>query len=376
MRIGLIVPGFSADEGDWCIPALRGLVRELARRHDVRVFALRYPHRRAVYRIDGAGVHSFGGALAGGVRRVGLIARAWARIAAEHRRRPLDVLHGVWADEPGFLAVAAAASLRLPAVVSLMGGELACLPDIGYGGRLGRVGRALIDLSLRRADAVTVGSAYLRRMAEPRVTRRPLLEIPLGIDPALFHPHAAPGEPTPLREGEVRLLHVGSLVPVKDQETLLRSLALLADGIPRVHLHIVGEGPLRGPLEDLAAALGIAGGVTFHGAVPHGELPRYYRAADLCVLSSRHESQSMVALEAAACGRVVVGTAVGILPELAPWARVVPVGDATALAAAVRQALRESPSLPALPPAEVERHTVGRRAAELCDLYARLSASA
>ena len=45
MRVGLVVPGFSAHADDWCIPALRHLARALATQDDVRVIAVRYPYR-------------------------------------------------------------------------------------------------------------------------------------------------------------------------------------------------------------------------------------------------------------------------------------------------------------------------------------------
>ena len=136
MRIGLITPGFSASETDWCIPALLALVRELARHDEVEVFTLRYPHRRESYHVYGAAVHAFGGGLAAGVSRLALLGNAMASIVRRHRRRPFDVLHGLWADEPGFLAVAGGRLLGVPSVVSLMGGELVGLRDIGYGGQL------------------------------------------------------------------------------------------------------------------------------------------------------------------------------------------------------------------------------------------------
>ena len=63
MRIGMVVPGFSADPSDWCIPALRHLARGLAVRDDVRVVAVRYPYHSARYTIDGAEVIALGGAL-------------------------------------------------------------------------------------------------------------------------------------------------------------------------------------------------------------------------------------------------------------------------------------------------------------------------
>ena len=48
MNIGILLPGFSSDENDWAIPVQMNLVREMAKGDDVRVLALRYPHRRDV----------------------------------------------------------------------------------------------------------------------------------------------------------------------------------------------------------------------------------------------------------------------------------------------------------------------------------------
>lgn len=373
MRLGLIVPGFSADQTDWCIPAVRDLVRELAVRHDVHVFALRYPHRVSRYPVDGATVQSFGGALARRGARLRLLARALAGIIAEHRRQPFDVLHGLWADEPGLLAVVAGARLGVPPMVSLMGGELAGLDDIGYGGQLGLVNRTMTRQSLRRAARVTAGSAYLRMLAESQPRGGQVVRLPLGVDVRRFHPDAGADAVIPVLQGNPRLLHVASLVPVKDQETLLRALSLITARVPDAHLHIVGEGPLLGHLRRLAAALEITARVTFHGAVLHDHLPAYYHAADLCLLSSRHESQGMVVLEAAACGRTTVGTAVGILPELAHPGHAVPVGDGPALADAVVALVDDREALALAGQAALERvrarFTLDQSVAELCALY-------
>lgn len=373
MRIALITPGFSAGEDDWCIPALLNLVRELARDHEVHVFTLRYPHRRERYSVFGATVHSFGGAAAAGIRRLPLLGHALAYVVAWGHRRPFDVIHALWADEPGFLAVAAGRLLGVAPIVSLMGGELVGLPEIGYGGQLSRAGRWLIRRALAGARRITTGSIFLHRIAEQHADPARLALLPLGVDTRLFHPIREGGAPGPLVDGRIKLLHVASLSPVKDQATLLRALALASAHDRRLHLHIAGAGPLAPRLSRLARSLGIAGHVTFHGAVAHERLPDYYRAADLCVLSSRYESQSMVALEAAACAKPTVGTAVGLLPELAPAASAVAVGDARALAAALLAAVASPAGLAAMGQAGLEqvtlRYTLEHTAARLVELY-------
>ena len=341
MRIGLITPGFSADESDWCIPALLDLVRELSSRHHLRVLTLRYPHQQRTYQVYGATVQSLGGAGAGGRHRLPLLMRAMAALRRAHRQTPFDVLHGLWADEPGFLAVSAGRLLGVPAAVSLLGGELVALPEIGYGGQLSHINRWLTSQALRRAQAITTGSELLREMAAPHAGRGRVAVLPLGVDTRLFTP-PRPGDVSQdvvHLAGDIKLLHVASLAPIKDQVTLLRAVALAANRHPGVHLHLLGDGPLRDQLEAEAQALGLAERVTFHGEVAHERLPGFYRSGDLLVLSSRYESQSLVLLEASACGCPAVGTAVGLLPELLPPEQIAPVGDATALAGAIGRLL-------------------------------------
>jgi len=335
VRVGLVVPGFSADDEDWCIPVLVDAAKELARRVDLDIFTLRYPPHRAGYRVFRAQVHAFGGPASGGVGRFPLLSRAIAAIVREHRARPFAALHGVWADEPGFVATSAARLLSIPAGVSIMGGELVGIENIGYGGRLSRLNRLLTVGALRQARVVTAASeanlARARDLLPSRLTGK-VRRLVWGADPDLFRPATAHSRRSP----ELRLLHVGSLVPVKDQATLISAAALVrARGIP-MRLAIAGDGPLRGRLELQSRALGLTGVVTFHGQLARPRLAALYRESDALVVSSMHEGQSLAAVEAALCGVALVGTRVGLLADLAPSAAVaVPVGDAEALAGAL-----------------------------------------
>jgi glycosyltransferase involved in cell wall biosynthesis len=331
MNIGILLPGFSSDEQDWAIPVQLNLVREMAREDDVRVLALRYPHRRDCYSVYGATVYSLGVGQARGWRRLVLWWDALRTLRRLHHEKRFDVLHAMWADETGLIAARAGRWLNIPVVVSIAGGELARLDDIGYGLQCGAFSRRIVRQAITGADCVVVACSYVRRLLDERgyvIPEARIREIALGVDTNVFRPG---GEAVDAK----RLIHVASLVGVKDQATLLRAVARL-DG---VMVDIIGTGPERVMLMALAAELDIAERVNFVGPVQHLDLPAYYQQAALNVLTSRHEGLGMVTLEAAACGIATVSTAVGLLPDYPAMGMSVPVGDDAALAEAIRDLL-------------------------------------
>ncbi len=372
LRLGLVTPGFSASESDWCIPALLDLVRGLAREHDVRVLSLRYPFSRRPYSVHGAAVQPLGAGPARGPGRFVMWTRALRHLRAEHARLPFDALHALWAHEPAALALWAGRRLGVPVLVSVLGGELERLPDVDYGGARGPLNRQLVAYSLRRARWLTAGSRFLEPRVRARAASRARVTLwPLGVDGERFHAGAAPAD-APALDGRPALLHVASLVPVKDQALLLEAFAGARAQAPEARLNVVGDGPLRGLLEARAARPDLSGRVRFHGALAHDSLPSLYRQAHVEVQSSRFESQGLVVLEAAASGCPALGTAVGVLPELFPAWTAAP-GDATALKALLERALANRPA----PPSAEQLSPYGLPAcvAGALALYAELSAT-
>ncbi len=338
MNIGILTPGFSAHPDDWAIPVLQNLVTRLSHSHDVRVFTLRYPYKRGRYRIGKAEVFSLGGADRGGLLRLPILVNAVRAVRRAHREKPFDLLHAFWMDEPAFAALWAARALRVPVLASVMGGELVGFPGLRYGGQLSRINRLLTRYSLREATIVTAGSRIIADLAQRRFGRAGVQLLPLGVDTSLFQP-ALEGQG--VRSGrEVRLLSVGSLVPVKDHLNLFGALArLTAHGLP-VHLDVVGGGRLEAELKSWVRAHNLVEHVTWQGAIPHPVTPARYRAADLLVISSRFESQSLALLEAGATRLPVTGTAVGALPDILPEPLLAPTGEPEILADRIQQLIK------------------------------------
>jgi glycosyltransferase involved in cell wall biosynthesis len=328
MRIALVVPGGVDRSGEIrTIPAVVALVKQLASRHDVAVFALRQEAAPGEWVLHGARVHNVGDPFPQ-LRSVGRVVRG-------HRAQSFDVVHAIFGGSVGFAAVAAARWIGAPGIVHVAGGELAALDDIGYGGARRLVSRLRERWTLRRASAVTAASApILAQIAALGITAQ---RIPLGVDLAAW-----PAQPPAARSAAepARLIHVASLNRVKDQATLLRAMATLAATGVDFRLDVFGEDTLGSAVQSLACELGLASRVTFHGYVTQRRLHPLMTRAHVNLVSSRHEAGPLVVLEAAVVGVPTVGTAVGHLAEWSPDAALaVPVGDAAALAAAVGRLL-------------------------------------
>ena len=138
------------------------------------------------------------------------------------------------------------------------------------------------------------------------------------------------------------VLSVGRLAPAKDHATLLRAFARVVSSQP-ARLVILGEGSERGNLLRLAEQLGISEHVDLPGFQVN---PFAYMARSrLLAHSSQYEGSPNVLVQAMACGTPVVSTDCDHGPreilEGGKWGRLVPVGDAEAMAEAILETLRD-----------------------------------
>jgi glycosyltransferase involved in cell wall biosynthesis len=230
-----------------------------------------------------------------------------------------------------------------------------------------RVKAALERCVARAEDVATGNSAAVRDAAVARVPAR--LRDFRVILPGVAAPSAT-GPPRP-----ATAVTVGRLHPIKDQATALRAWRRVVAARPDATLAIVGDGPDRAALGQLAGELHLNGAVHFRGE--SDPVPDLY-GARMFLLTSRAEGFSRAVVEALGAGLPVVATDVGGMAELAGEAvRVAPVGDDATLARHVLAWLDD--------PAALERAATAARAAAdrftpaachraYADLYAELAA--
>ncbi|MCP1309501.1 glycosyltransferase family 4 protein [Paenibacillus tyrfis] len=189
------------------------------------------------------------------------------------------------------------------------------------------------ELEEKADQLITVSNSFKHYLSEYVQEPERIGVIPNGFDEKRFRPVH--------HENQVpQLISVCRLVPAKGLDTLLQACAeLKRRGQPFV-LHLIGDGPIRTELEELAQQLGIYEETIFYGYMLHPEdfMPFF----DVFVLPSRAEAFGSVFAEAALCGLAVVGTNVGGIAEQIEHGTnglLVPVNDVQGLATALEKVI-------------------------------------
>jgi len=144
---------------------------------------------------------------------------------------------------------------------------------------------AIAGTLMREADGVVCVSREVADwVAKLRGHRDGVWIVPNGVDTDLFAPGPA-RRPTPLPPSGVPLaVFCGSFRPWHGVDDLIHAFgSVVADHVNDAHLVCVGDGPLRESFEETARALGIASNVHVTGAIPHDDVPRWLRGADIAV---------------------------------------------------------------------------------------------
>jgi len=138
------------------------------------------------------------------------------------------------------------------------------------------------------------------------------------------------------------VMNIGALVPHKGQRNLIDAAAAVRRGVPDAHVVILGEGTLRATLEHHIRHLNLEKHVLLPGF--RADVLALLKSADLFAMSSETEGLGTSVLDAMACGKAVVGTSAGGIPEIVEdgvTGFIVPPRDPQALAAAITRLLAD-----------------------------------
>lgn len=237
-------------------------------------------------------------------------------------------------------------------------------------------------LTARMSDAVITLTEGLRaELAETyHITRRGRITVlPLGLDLEVF-------TKTPRKGGQFRqqcdippdaplIGIVGRLTPIKNHALFVQAAAKVCQQLPGSRFAIVGDGEIREEIEAQVDALGLRDAVIFTGW--QRDVAPIYSDMDVFVICSINEGTPVTAIEALAAGCPVIATAVGGLPELldhGQLGKLVPSGDANALAGAILETLSHPPDAAHTQATMLDRYGIDRLVRDLDGLYRGLLA--
>ena len=169
--------------------------------------------------------------------------------------------------------------------------------------------RRIMGRLIREADYVLATSEEIKDVALEIFPHPRAEAITNPVDTNRFAP--APRE----RSGRIRIIVPRRLYPKNGVEYFVRSMPLLLRELD-IEARVVGDGPEREKLVELAKELGVEERVEFMGTCAHDEMPALLGSSDLAVIPSLMEATSIAALEAMSCGLPVAASAVGGLPEI------------------------------------------------------------
>lgn len=230
-----------------------------------------------------------------------------------HRLHNFECIDSHYVYPDGFAAILLGRVLGIPVFLSARGTDINVFPTY-------RLIRPMIRWSLKKAAGIVAVSAALREQIVRLGISSELVKVIVnGVDPNRFFVSdraAARAQLGIRQDGEV-IVSVGSLVPAKSHDLLIRAVAQLRSKAGRrTSLYIVGEGPLRNRLKALIDELDLSEQAHLIGGQSNETLQQWFNAADLSVLVSAREGMPNVVLESLACGTPVLATRVGGVPEV------------------------------------------------------------
>lgn len=216
-----------------------------------------------------------------------------------------DILHSHYATSYGFLG---ALTSFHPFIISVWGSDVFSFPKRSF------LHKIILEFNLKKADKI-LSTSHIMAKETKIYTNKDVEVIPFGVDIEVFKPFNVEGF---FDKNDIVIGTIKTLEPQYGVEYLIKAFKILNDRYPFLSLKflIVGDGSLQEKLKKLCKDLGISDRTIFAGRVPYSEIPRYHNILTIFVALSNSESFGVSVVEAMACGKPVVVSDIGGLPEV------------------------------------------------------------
>lgn len=251
-----------------------------------------------------------------------------------------DLIYAPWVYPDGVGSYYIAKKINIPIVTGVLGSDVNVYANYFFRKKI--IADALKNSQL----VIAVSSALKDKVLSLGVSQDKVKVILNGINSNLFKPCDQEEIKNKLNLSKEKkyILFIGNLYAIKGVEFLIESFKNISFNNKNIELLIIGDGDLKEQLIRKVNYLEIRDKVSFLGRKPHNELPDWINCCDVFCLPSIHEGCPNVVLESLACGKPVVASNVGGIPELITsdeYGFLVASGNCKELTAAIQIALEK-----------------------------------
>lgn len=298
----ILTPGFPNSEADTnCLPMQQGFVRTLKENYpklNIIILGFQYPYFKKKYNWHGTTVISFNGQNKGGLARLLLREKVYAALKKINNTSKIIGILSFWYNECSWVGKKFADRNNLRHYCWLLGQDA-------------KKGNKYIKYLGLKAGELIALSDFLQDEFEKNHGVRPLHLIPSGTDTKRLN--------NSVKEREIDILGVGSLIPLKQYEILIAVVAEIKKQQPAIKVVLAGTGPEKEKLNGLILKNGLAQNITLAGELPHIGVLELMQRTKVFLHPSSYEGFSGVCQEALAAGANVISFCKAMKQEIEQW---------------------------------------------------------
>ena len=244
-----------------------------------------------------------------------LLVSEYFHIAKIIKKEKIDFIHAHWILSQGFIAAVIKKIYKIPCLSTAHAGDIFTIKNNFL--------KNLAKFAISNSSYVTANSSFTKSVILKIHDFKNIEIIPMGVNLSSFNPK---NKDDKLREKyDIKnefILFVGRLVEKKGAEYLIKAMPFVLKRLPEAKLLIVGNGPEKNKLVNLARELNMESSVIFTGSILNKDLPRFYATADVfagpSIVTEKGDTEGLgiVFLEVIASGLCVIGTNVGGIPDI------------------------------------------------------------
>ncbi len=232
-----------------------------------------------------------------------------------HRAVSFNLVHSYCVFPSGYIGLLISDRLNLPSVCTAIGSDINITAF-----RSASMTRLVRNILNNTGQVVAVGNELARKALTLQTSDKDVKVIYNGVDDDMFCTEKIDRElirqKTGFKPDDRVILFVGRLVSGKGIYELIEVFEQICNKFKDTTLALVGDGPEKEALGSLAKSKGLGGRILLPGPALHEDLVYWYAACEVFVLLSHHEGVPNVIAEAMSCGKPVVATRTGGIPEL------------------------------------------------------------